>query len=200
MLSITCNTSRLWARHDASAKVPESIPPTCGQRNDKACLPPDTGDVTVAETGLLALALIWAVVGTVLVAIDIREHRLPNRVVLPMYPIVLLGLCLAGFLSGHWPWVPSLAGALLWLAVIGAVWLVTSGRAMGFGDVKLAPLLGATLGWINWDAAVLGLMVCWLLGGVWALLMLSTRRVALGSSIAFGPFMLLGLGSGLLLG
>ena len=156
--------------------------------------------MTVAETGLLALALVWAVVGSLLITIDIREHRLPNRIVFPMYPIVLLGLCLAGLLSGHWPAVSSLAGALLWLTVIGAVWLVSSGRAMGFGDVKLAPLLGATLGWINWDAAVLGLMVCWLLGGVWALLMLATRRVGMRSSIAFGPFMLLGLGSGLLLG
>ncbi|MDO8732450.1 MAG: prepilin peptidase [Actinomycetota bacterium] len=149
---------------------------------------------------LAPLLVAWVAVGAVLSVIDIREHRLPNRIVMPMYAVVAFGLGLAGFLGGQWHVVRSLESSGLWLAVIGMVWLVSSGRAMGFGDVKLAPLLGATLGWLNWDAAILGLMTCWLLGGVWSLVLLVTGRVRLGSSIAFGPFMFLGLGCGLLLG
>lgn len=149
---------------------------------------------------LAPLCLVWLVVGGVLSVIDIREHRLPDRIVLPMYPVLALLLVLAGFLSGQWPLVRAVAGAGLWLAAIGAVWLLTSGRAMGFGDVKLAPLLGATLAWLSWDAAFVGLMSCWLLGGAWALLLLATRRIDRKAAIAFGPFMFLGLGAGFLLG
>jgi leader peptidase (prepilin peptidase)/N-methyltransferase len=70
---------------------------------------------------------------------------------------------------------------------------------MGFGDVKLAPLLGASLAWFSWDAALLGLMSCWILGGLWALALLSTRRASRRDAIAFGPFMFLGLLAGIAL-
>ncbi len=149
---------------------------------------------------LIPLCLLWIIVGTCLSAIDIRQHRLPNRIVLPMYPVLVLALGLTGMLSGNWPLVRTLMCATMWLAVIGLVWLVSGGKAMGFGDVKLAPLLGATLGWVSWDAAILGLMSCWLIAGLWALALLVSRRVSLGSAIAFGPFMFLGLAIGIALG
>ncbi len=71
---------------------------------------------------------------------------------------------------------------------------------MGFGDVKLAPLLGASLGWVGWDAALNGLICCWLLGGLCALALLAARRVTRSDAIAFGPFMILGTLAGLVLG
>ena len=148
---------------------------------------------------LAPLLVIWLLVGSLLAVIDIREHRLPDRIVLPMYGVVLGGLLLAGLLSGHWPIVRILACAAIWLGAIGAVWLVSAGRAMGFGDVKLAPLLGATLGAVSWDAAVLGLMSCWLVGGAWAIGLLVAGRARVGTAIAFGPFMILGMWVGLLL-
>ena len=83
------------------------------------------------------------------------RNRLPDRIVLPMYPVLAAVLGLLGILSGQWPVGRALGGAALWLVAIGSVWLVSAGRAMGFGDVKLAPLLGMTLAWIRWDAALL---------------------------------------------
>ena len=146
-----------------------------------------------------ALCLLWMLVGGVLSLIDIRQHRLPDRIVLPMYPVLAAVLGLLGILSGQWPVGRALGGAALWLVAIGSVWLVSAGRAMGFGDVKLAPLLGMTLAWIRWDAALLGLMICWILGGLWALALLAGRRATGKDTIAFGPFMLLGTLAGVLL-
>ncbi|MDP2012916.1 MAG: A24 family peptidase [Actinomycetota bacterium] len=149
---------------------------------------------------LAPLCVVWLCAGAALSVIDIREHRLPDRIVLPMYPVLAGVLALTGLLTGQWPLLRSLGGAGLWLAAIGSVWLMTSGRAMGFGDVKLAPLLGASLGWVSFDAALLGLMSCWILGGMWALTLLATHRVSKRDAIAFGPFMFLGLLAGIALG
>ncbi len=155
---------------------------------------------TQVVVALAPLCALWLCAGAALSVIDIREHRLPDRIVLPMYPVLAGVLALTGFLTGQWPVLRSLGGAGLWLVAIGSIWLLTSGRAMGFGDVKLAPLLGASLAWLSWDAAVLGLMSCWILGGMWALALLATRRVSRRDAIAFGPFMLLGLLAGIALG
>lgn len=151
------------------------------------------------ESGLLPLALAWAVAGTVLAVIDVREHRLPDAIVLRMHLVVVAGLMLAGVLSGSWHWPGAAAGALVWTAAIGGVWALTRGRAMGFGDVKLAPALGASLGWLGAGAAVTGLLAAWLLGGCWAALALLTRRARPGDAIAFGPCLVLGFWLALLL-
>ncbi|MFA7323373.1 MAG: A24 family peptidase [Candidatus Nanopelagicales bacterium] len=144
------------------------------------------------ESGLLPLALIWIVVGCVLSVIDIREHRLPDAIVLRMYPVVLMGLVVAGWVTGSWHWSRALAGAGIWLMAIGGAWLLTAGRGMGFGDVKLAPLLGATLGWLGWQPALAGLFCAWVLGGCWALGLLMLRRANRHTAVAFGPFLILG--------
>ena len=83
------------------------------------------------------------------VIIDIDHHRLPDAIVLPLYPVSVVGLVFAGLVSGTWPLGEAAIGVGAWLVVIGGIWLLTGGRAMGFGDVKLAPVLGATLGWVG---------------------------------------------------
>ncbi|MDD2857354.1 MAG: prepilin peptidase [Candidatus Nanopelagicales bacterium] len=148
--------------------------------------------MAIVAAGLLPLALAWAVAGAMLVVVDIREHRLPDAIVLRMYPVVLAGLVLAGALTGSWQWPGAVLGAALWTGAIGGVWALTRGRGMGFGDVKLAPALGASLGWLGADAAMLGLVAAWTLGGCWALALLLARRVRRRDAIAFGPFLILG--------
>jgi leader peptidase (prepilin peptidase)/N-methyltransferase len=155
--------------------------------------------MAIIEAGLLPLALAWAIAGTALVVIDMREHRLPDAIVLRMYPVVLTGLALAGAFTGSWRWWGAAVGAVLWTGAIGGVWALTRGHGMGFGDVKLAPALGASLGWLSADAAMLGLAGAWLLGGGWALAVLLTRRARRRDAIAFGPFLVAGFWLALLL-
>lgn len=149
---------------------------------------------------LLPLLLALGSAGVALVAIDVDRHRLPNAIVLPLYPVTLVGLLLAGLLSSSWPIVPALVGALAWLLVVGLPWLVSGGRGMGMGDVKLAPILGATLGWVAVASAIVGLVVGFLLGAVVGIALMIAGRAGRRTALAFGPFLLVGALIGLLAG
>lgn len=146
--------------------------------------------VEPAATGLLPLLLVVGSFGLALAVIDRDYHRLPDVLVLPLYAVTAAGLLLSQAVSGSGHWIPALCGAAIWLAVIGGLWLVTGGRGMGLGDVKLAPVLGATLGWLGVGSAVVGLLVAFILGTLVGLLLMARHRAQRRSRIAFGPFLL----------
>jgi leader peptidase (prepilin peptidase)/N-methyltransferase len=149
---------------------------------------------------LLPLVLVLAAGGVALTFIDLEHHRLPDAIVLPLYPVTAAGLLFAGLVSGEWPWPSALIGLAVWLGLIGALWFFSGGRGMGFGDVKLAPVLGVTLGWVGVGAAAVGLFAAFLVGGVVGVALMIARRAGRRSHLAFGPYLLLGALLGLLVG
>lgn len=67
--------------------------------------------------------------------------------------------------------------------------LITNGRGMGLGDVKLAIGLGL---WFNFLNSMNWLLVSFLTGGVIASILLLRGRAKLKTKIAFGPFLIVG--------
>jgi leader peptidase (prepilin peptidase)/N-methyltransferase len=63
---------------------------------------------------------------------------------------------------------------------------------MGFGDVKLAGILGLYLGWLGWAELVTGGFLGFLFGGVVGGGLVLVRRAGRKSMLPFGPFMLAG--------
>ncbi len=104
----------------------------------------------------------------------------------------LLGLLAVASLAsrdGRW------LGAVVGFVVMGGIYLllaVLPGGGVGGGDVRLAPLIGALLGWLGIGELVVGLAAGFLVGGVAAAALLLGRRAGLKSSIAYGPAMCLG--------
>lgn len=146
---------------------------------------------------LLPLLLVWLVVGAILTIVDLREHRLPNAITVPMLAVTPVGLVLADVIDGRvattWTgWSGAALGALVWLIALGSIWFASRGAGMGLGDVKLSPSLGATLGWLSLETALLGLAMSFILGGVVSVVLLITKRVQRRTAIPFGPFLLLG--------
>ena len=90
--------------------------------------------------------------------------------------------------------VPALrivaGGAVLWLFYF--VLRLVYPPGMGFGDVKLAGVLGMYLGYLGWPHVFAGTFAAFLLGGMWSIGLLALRRGTLKSAIPFGPFMLAG--------
>lgn len=74
-------------------------------------------------------------------------------------------------------------------AFFGALWIITRGRGMGLGDVKLAFVLGLLLGYPN---IIVALYAAFLTGAGVGVILILSRRLKLKSKIAFGPFLFLG--------
>ena len=166
---------------------------------------PAGGAAAVATTALLAATawrfglgwdmwafLYFAVLSVALGLVDVRTHRLPNRLTLPAYPILALLLAGAALATGRYD---GLLRALLGGSVVLAAFLalhLLSPQGMGMGDVKLAGAMGAALGWISWTAVLAGTFLGFVLGAAVGLALLAARRVHRTTPLPFGPFMLAG--------
>ena len=154
----------------------------------------------VAALLVLVAYLYLAAVSIALALIDIDVHRLPNTIVLPSY--VVGGVLLAGaaILSGEFTHLIGAAIAAAALFVAYFLLRFAYPRGMGFGDVKLAGVLGLYLGWIGLGAVVVGAFAPFVIGGLFAIALLIARRANRKSRIPFGPWMLLGAWVGIVAG
>lgn len=147
-------------------------------------------------TWSLPAYLYLAALGIALALIDIETHRLPNVLVLPAYPVAALLLGAASLLGGDWAGLlrAGIGGAVLW--GLYALLMIVRPGGMGFGDVKLAGVLGVGLAWLGWGTFVVGAFAAFLLGGVFAIFLLLTGKAGRRSRVPFGPWMILGAAVG----
>ena len=128
----------------------------------------------------------------VLTWIDLRTRRLPREITYTTLAIGAPLLCVAAFVEHEprriWAMVLGAAIALALMALIRAV----SRGGMGDGDVRLSPLLGAYLGWLNPGLAAVGLFFGFIFGAVVSLVLMAGGRVGRRTAVPFGPFLALG--------
>jgi leader peptidase (prepilin peptidase)/N-methyltransferase len=143
-------------------------------------------------TPVLPAYLYLAAIAVALAVIDLDVQRLPNAIVLPSYVVggVLLGV--AAWVGHDW-WAAArglVAMSALWLLYFGLS--LTYKGGMGFGDVKLAGLLGLYLGFIGWGPVWIGALAGFVIGGLVGVGLLVTRRATRRTAVPFGPAMLAG--------
>jgi len=141
------------------------------------------------QPGVLAFGFL-GMLGVALSAIDIAVHRLPDRLTLPAYPvlIVLLGVAAAIGRDGGALVRALLSGVVLTVGYL-LLALLRPGQ-LGGGDIKLAGLAGLALGWLGWPTVIFGAALGFVLTAVVSLGLLAVRRISLRSQICFGPFLL----------
>ncbi|MFF7900298.1 prepilin peptidase [Streptomyces sp. NPDC088817] len=148
----------------------------------------------------LAVWLLLAPVGVLLAVVDFRVRRLPDVLTLPLAGAALVLLGPAALLpghAGHWP--TALYGALALGGCYFVLFLVNP-AGMGFGDVKLALGAGAVLGWYGWPTVMLGTFAGFLFGALYGGALVVVRRAGRKTAIPFGPFLLAGAFTGVLIG
>lgn len=147
------------------------------------------GEVIAAATYAVAAAG-----GIALAVIDARTKILPDRIIFPLYGIGLAGL-------GAASWLEHRGGAFLTaltaMAVLfGLLYLIAMFGSMGYGDVKLAGLLGLYLGWLGLPVVVVGLVLGTLIGALVCVgivaVHVARRQPWRKLPIAFGPFLIAG--------
>ena len=141
---------------------------------------------------VLPAYLYLAAVGLALALIDLDHKRLPDALTLPSYPVgvaLLGGAALAGSDSGSL--LRALAGGAALFAFYFALCFAYP-AGMGFGDVKLAGVLGLFTAWLGWGPWAVGLFLGFVLGGLVGVAVVVAGRGGRKTALPFGPFMLLG--------
>lgn len=137
---------------------------------------------------------LWLICLTVMVALfvyDWRWHLLPNKLVLPLVLVSLA--CSAALNLGVWQtnwanWLISLGlGMLPVTGVYGLLYLVSHGRWIGLGDVKLGVAIGCLVPW--WGGIVV-LFLSNLLCTMASVPGLVSHRINGNSQIPFGPYLI----------
>lgn len=154
----------------------------------------------VASVGLddwRILVALWLIpIGVAISVIDLRTLIVPTRLVWPGFFVAVALAVAASAIEGEWAWLLSaLVGLTVLAGPLFLLWfLIPSG--MGFGDVRLAVLLGWSVGFyagVRPAAAAILLLMCLFLA---AALGIALGVVALGArgrkaKVPFGPSMVL---------
>jgi leader peptidase (prepilin peptidase)/N-methyltransferase len=136
--------------------------------------------------GLAPVLLPLALAGPALAAIDLDVMRLPNAILGPATLTIIAGLASTILTRGEAATalrglgIGTLAGGIFWLLN------VVSRDGVGFGDVKLAALIGASTGAVGVAAAWWSLLI----GSAVALVWMNRRHLA--GPLPFGPWLLVG--------
>jgi len=125
-----------------------------------------------------------------LARVDLRDHRLPDSGTLGLLASSYLvsGFALGAESPEHLQAVVAAACAVL------VLWLLHElpGHPLGFGDVKLGAALGLQCGWWGIDTVPFFLATSFVAGGLVAMGLLVSGRLAPRQHIAFGPFLMVG--------
>jgi len=150
--------------------------------------------------------IFWLFIMSCLIVIfvyDLRHYLIPDKII---YPAIIISVLFRAFevlnfahwnLFGIWDlgfgiWknffiflLSAFGAAAFFLAVV----LITRGRGMGLGDVKLAFLMGLVLGW---PQILLALLLAFGSGAIVGVGLIIANRKTLKSQIPFGPFLAAG--------
>lgn len=136
----------------------------------------------------------WLAVGIILlmiVLIDFKYMIIPDVAVTLLFILVIayrISLVTTGVMQTR-DLLLSLVSMVAASAFFFFLWLVTKGRGMGFGDVKLALPLGLLLGW---PKIMVWIFASFLIGAVFGIALLSMKKVKLKQAVPFGPFLVIG--------
>lgn len=128
-----------------------------------------------------------AVVAIPLTLVDLREHRLPDRLTLSLWG----GSAVIALLADRDIAFQGMVASAIVVAffLMAAEW---PGRPLGYGDVKLGGGLAMQLGWYGLEWALWGAALSIVFGGIWALGGLMRQKVAPNDDLPFGPWLLMG--------
>jgi leader peptidase (prepilin peptidase)/N-methyltransferase len=135
----------------------------------------------------------------ILTKADLLRHRLPDRLV---FPALLGGVVLLGVAALLGTSLSDLLRACVAAGVVAVSYFllaVLAPTGLGMGDVKLSPLIGLYLGWMGWVSVVEGVFAGFVVGAIWALVIVVVRRGGFRTRLPFGPSMLLGVAGAALL-
>jgi leader peptidase (prepilin peptidase)/N-methyltransferase len=143
-------------------------------------------DVVLAPYAVFGLSMV------AISAVDLERYIIPNRIIYPTLALMIPLFVLASAVDHRWD---SLGRA----AICGAVAFsgffvlhVAVPRGMGFGDVRLAGVIGLAIGWLGYGHAFVGFFAGFVLGAVIGIVFIMATGGGRKTRSPFGPFLAAG--------
>jgi leader peptidase (prepilin peptidase)/N-methyltransferase len=139
--------------------------------------------------------LFWLIIMSFLIVIfvfDLKYFIIPDEVIYPAIFLSIIWLLYSFFIGS----IDSHEVALTIGSALGAslffflIWFFSKGMAMGFGDVKLALLVGLLLGFPN---VIVGVFLGFLFGAIIGSIAVFLKKKGMSSEVPFAPFLVMGL-------
>ena len=167
--------------------------------------------VTNYSVLLILGSVIWIAALMFLLAafiIDLRYYIIPNSVNLTVFVVALIWI----FIGWRWgafssvygssflkqfaaifpffgsPLANHILGAVAGIIFFLGIYLLSKGRAMGMGDVKLIAALGLLFGWPD---IIIIMLLSFIIGALVSIVLLIVKKKKMTDKVPFGPFIVI---------
>lgn len=143
------------------------------------------GDLSLGRAVVAAIGYSVAIAALVVIFFhDLYEMLIADGTT---YVLIVAALVFSLAYNGVSLWL--LYGALVGFLPIALIVYPSRGKWMGEGDVKLSLGLGILLGW---PSALVGIILAFLIGGLFGVVALVTKNAKLRTAVPFAPFLIIG--------
>lgn len=117
----------------------------------------------------------------IIFVLDLRYSIIPDSVSLPLLVVGALSIWTVGL-----PWTDMLIGVAVGAGFFLLQWVVSKGKWIGDGDIRLGAAMGALLGW---KLLLVALFLAYVVGALVGVVLLARRKKTMDSKIPFGTFL-----------
>jgi len=150
------------------------------------------------ESGIMNYEFLFLVLNSsfliLIFVFDLKHYIIPDSAIFPAIIITFLYNLITNYELLITNYLFSALAAAGFFLII---YLVSRGKWLGFGDVKLAFFMGLFLGW---PLIIPALFFSYLIGAIMGIIMIALKKKGLKSEIPFGPFLIIGTYIGLFWG
>lgn len=152
-----------------------------------------------ANLVLVPVDLVFAVLVTVTI-VDVKHRVVPRVIVYSTLAAVAPLLVISAVVDHHMSYIGLCAAG--GGASFGFFFLVhlLSPKGMGFGDVRLAGLVGTVLGWFGLQSVLAGFFLAFLTGALVGIILIAVFGGSRKTAMPFAPYMALGCVLGVMWG
>jgi len=150
------------------------------------------------RTGELSLLIVlkdWIIFFTLffIFLYDLKYSEIEDIVLIPATILILIFSLFLGQ-----SFLPMLFSALIGVIFFGAQYLITKGKGIGLGDLRIGFFMGIVCG--SWQYLLVAIFFAYIIGALVSLILILKRKKGMKSAIPLGPFLAIGTFIALLFG
>ncbi len=141
----------------------------------------------IEELSLLVVLQDWIIFFTLLFVFvyDLKYSEIEDVVLLPATALVLIFSLLLGQ-----SFVSIMFSALIGVSFFGIQYLITKGKGIGLGDLRIGLFMGIVCG--SWQYLLVAIFFAYIIGALVSLILISRGKKKMKSVIPLGPFLAIG--------